>query len=176
MATEIRYCTNPNCTATWEDELDQEAGEDPLDPEDQDCLGRNPKLCETCRNAGYTITAVYWNRWNVMKNGDLVHICTKCVSKKKPTIFVPYDSEYMCANKNCGNSWLVHLTEPLSMMICGGGDKVCSDCTQAGFKISSVIGDGKFYLYQNGITVAVYNYEEAYSLNKQETIKEPDCF
>jgi hypothetical protein len=165
--TETRYCTNPKCTFTWTVEID------PDDIELQVCSGREPEVCETCRVDGYSVNLVGWGRWNLMKDGESVHIVTKCTVNKKPKIFVPYDHEYRCAHKDCSNSWFVYRDEPFPMMICGGGDEVCASCANAGFKIVSGIGDGNFYLYQNEVQVVVYSYEEAYKLNSGEMIKEP---
>ncbi len=78
--------------------------------------------------------------------------------------FVPYDHTYKCANKDCYNSWIVHLTEPLPIMICGGGAKVCLQCEQAGYTICSGAGDGLYRLYQNNEEVDVYDHKTAYNI------------
>lgn len=167
MATETRYCTNPHCNTTWIVEVD------PNDGELQLCTGREPEFRKVCIADGYSVKVVDWGRWNLLKDGEIVNICTKCTVNKKPKIFVPYDHVYMCANKDCGNSWSVHRMEPLPMMICGGGDKVCTACTTAGFKISSGTGDGKFRLYKHDVQVATYSHKKAYRLNREEVVKEP---
>ena len=78
--------------------------------------------------------------------------------------FVPYDQPYKCANKDCHNTWSVHLTEPLPIMICGDDAKVCPQCEQAGYTICSEEGDGLYYLYRNGEEVAVYDHNTAYNI------------
>lgn len=78
--------------------------------------------------------------------------------------FGPYNHRYKCANKDCRNKWIIHLTEPLPMRICGGGAKVCPSCEQQGFTIYNGSGDGLYHLYRNGAKVDVYDYNTAYNI------------
>lgn len=133
MASETRFCTNPRCTATWIVEIDFNDGGV------QRSNQRNPEVCEHCENEGYSIKNINWHRWHLIKNGELINVCTRSAVNEKPEIFVPHDKLYMCANKDCANSWSVHIFEPSPFMICGGDAKVCST---AGFEIGSSIGDG----------------------------------
>jgi hypothetical protein len=75
--------------------------------------------------------------------------------------FVPYDKMYKCANKDCRNTWMVLITEPLPIMMCGGGARVCSSCEQHGYTIYS---DGLYHLYRHGEQVDVYDHNTAYNI------------
>jgi hypothetical protein len=155
--TETCYCTNPNCTASWIVPLENEQFE-----------VRTPKFCEPCLNSGYTISPSEFNwNWDLLKDGEVIGICTSCYVDENPEVF-PHDHMYMCANKDCDHSWVVHLTEPNEP-----DHKLCSNCINSGFKISVNTCNDKFCLYRYNVKVAVYSCDEAYQLNKETPIKEP---
>ena len=80
-----------------------------------------------------------------------------------------------CANKDCCFFFNNVLTDPIdiknacpehSMLICGGGDALCENCTKDGYTVYSGIGDGLIHLVHKGKTVS-YSYEEAYKLQRE---------
>ena len=83
-------------------------------------------------------------------------------------IFVPYEKEYKCANKDCHNIWFELITEETHTLCCGGRAKVCFTCKCWGFSVYDGKGDGRFYLSRYGEEIDNYDYKTAYNLTDED--------
>jgi len=86
--------------------------------------------------------------------------------------FVPFDKEYKCANKDCTNTWIKQITEPIPILICGGHARVCPTCESQGYTVGDGQGDGLFRLFKDDEHISTYNYETAYKIVR--TVKDVD--
>nr|QBK85960.1 MAG: hypothetical protein LCMAC101_05550 [Marseillevirus LCMAC101] len=93
---------------------------------------------------------------------EKVHIIS--VKPVMGTKFEPYEKEYKCAHKDCDNIWTEMILEEIPILCCGGHAKVCPVCKSRGFSVYDGIGDGRFYLSQNGKEIDNYDLKTAYGL------------
>lgn len=89
-----------------------------------------------------------------------------------PDKFEPYEKEYKCAHKDCSNTWTKMIEEEIPILMCGGHAKVCPTCEDQGFSVFDGIGDGRFYLSQNGDAVDNYDLYTAYGLTRDAEAEE----
>ena len=82
--------------------------------------------------------------------------------------FEPYEKEHKCAHKDCHNIWTEMILEEIPILCCGGHAKVCPACKSQGFRVYDGIGDGRFYLTQNGKDIDNYDLKTAYGLTEED--------